>query len=81
LPVKLAHRCPKNWRDFAKLLVEAGAPIDGPDWESPPICDVIDPMAEHREWAIIECTQTILALGGTSMLVSVDRIEESLPCI
>jgi hypothetical protein len=63
LPVKLAHRCPKNWRDFAKLLVEAGARIDGYDWESPPICSVIHPTAKN-EAAIIECVQTILSLGG-----------------
>jgi hypothetical protein len=64
LPVKLAHSCPRNWRSFAKLLVEAGAPIDGYESESPPICSVIHPMAENKEAAIIECVQAMLVLGA-----------------
>jgi hypothetical protein len=64
LPVVLAHACPENWRDFAKLLVEAGAPIDGYAWERPLICSVIQPLARTSQSALCECLQTILELGA-----------------
>jgi hypothetical protein len=60
----LSHACPKNWRDIAKLLVDAGAPIDGNDWESPPICSVIQPLARTSQGTLVECLQTILDLGA-----------------
>jgi hypothetical protein len=62
LRVVLTHACPSDWRGFAKLLVEAGASIDGYDWESSLICSAIHPNANER--AIIECLQALLALGA-----------------
>jgi len=56
-------RVPADWGGLAKLLVDAGAPINGYDWESPPICSVVHQTAKS-EATVIKYLQTILALGG-----------------
>lgn len=56
-------RMPADWGSLAKLLVDAGAPINGYDWESPPICSVVHQTAKS-EATVIKYLQTILALGG-----------------
>ncbi len=64
LSIAFDNRHPKRGRAVARLLVEAGAPIDGYEWEDPPICNAIDPLAGHREPAIIQCLDAILELGA-----------------
>jgi hypothetical protein len=56
-------RMPADWGGLAKLLVDAGAPINGYAWESPPICSVVHQTAKS-EATVIKYLQTILALGG-----------------
>jgi hypothetical protein len=54
---------PGDWRGVAKLLVDAGAPIDGYDWENPPICGTISPLIKNEE-SIIRQLQAMLSLGA-----------------
>ena len=53
-----------DWRGVAKLLVEAGAPIDGYDWEESLICSRIKLRGINEEDAI-ERMQTMLSLGAS----------------
>jgi hypothetical protein len=57
-------RCPGDWRGVAKVLVEAGAPINGYAWEMPPICSAISPLDSNREESVIKRLEAILALGA-----------------
>ncbi len=52
-----------DWPGIAKLLVEAGAPIDDYDRDDPPICRAISPLISDEE-SIIRRLQAILALGA-----------------
>jgi Ankyrin repeats (many copies) len=64
-PLSMAtYECdPGDLRGVAKLLVEAGAPIDGYDREDPPICQAIGPLIQTEE-SIIRRLQAILSLGA-----------------
>ncbi len=53
-----------DWRGVAKVLVEAGAPIDGYDWEESLICTPIQSMGKNEEGGI-ERMQVMLALGAS----------------
>ena len=55
---------PGDWRGVAKLLVEAGAPIDGYDWEESLICSPINNLGKYEE-AIIKRMEAMLSLGAS----------------
>jgi hypothetical protein len=55
---------PGDWRGVAKLLIEAGAPIDGYDWEDVLICSPINMGGRNQEGAIIRM-QAMLSLGAS----------------
>ena len=55
---------PGDWRGVAKLLVEAGAPIDGYDWEESLICSPIKNLGKYED-AIIKRMEAMLSLGAS----------------
>jgi hypothetical protein len=62
LAIAFDARRPGDWRSVAKLLVEAGAPIDGYDWEDPPIFNAFAAMG--KEASIIKNLEAALSLGA-----------------
>jgi hypothetical protein len=65
LSIALNYRCPGDWVGVARALVEAGAPIDGYDWEDPPIFFWIGALARlSNNTGVIKGLEATLALGG-----------------
>jgi hypothetical protein len=63
LSMALCDYDPEDRRGVAKLLIEAGAPIDGYEREDPPFCRAISPMIQTEE-SIIRQLRAILSLGA-----------------
>jgi len=63
LSIAFDSRYPGDWRGVAKVLVDAGAPINGYGWEDTPLCSVIDSGIKD-ERRIIEHIKAIRALGA-----------------
>lgn len=65
LSIALNYRCQGDWVGVARLLVEAGAPIDGYDWEDPPIFFWIGALARlSNNKGVIKGLEATLALGA-----------------
>jgi hypothetical protein len=65
LSIALNYRCPGDWIGVAKALVDAGAPIDGYDWEDPPIFFWIGPLSRlSNQQGIIKGLQAAIVLGA-----------------
>ncbi len=65
LSIALNYRCPGDWVGVARALVEAGAPIDGYDWEDPPIFFWIGALARlSNNKGVIKGLESTLALGA-----------------
>ncbi len=55
---------PGDWRGVAKLLIEAGAPIDGYDWEESLICSPIKNLGKYED-SVIKRMEAMLSLGAS----------------
>ena len=64
LSIAFDDTLPGDWRGVAKLLVEAGAPIDGYDWEESLICSPIKNLGKYEE-AVIKHIEAMLSLGAS----------------
>ena len=65
MSIALNYRCPGDWVGVARALVEAGAPIDGYDWEDPPIFFWIGALARlSNNKGVIRGLEATLALGA-----------------
>jgi hypothetical protein len=65
LSIALNYRNPGDWVGVARSLVEAGAPIDGYDWEDPPIFSWIGELARlSNNKGVVKGLEATLALGA-----------------
>jgi hypothetical protein len=65
LSIALNYRCPGDWVGVARALVEAGAPIDGYEWEDPPIFFWIGALARlSNNKGVIKGLEATLSLGA-----------------
>lgn len=62
LSISFDSRRPGDWLKVGKLLIDAGAPIDGYDWEDPPIFAAFAAMG--KEPAIVESLKLFLSMGA-----------------